>query len=258
MSSSPPPSTRAVDLSVLEARLGHRFQSPDLLRQSLTHRSHLNETLRPSPGHNERLEFLGDAVLDLVISHRLMDLLPDADEGTLSRVKSQIVSAEGLAAVAREIDLGPSLFLGKGEEKTEGREKRSLLANGLEAVIGAVYLDGGLSAAETMILRLFDRSLRKQTDELAEVVDYKTTLQEQCQKAFGCPPTYRLARVSGPDHEKIFAVEILINGVPCGDGVGMNKKEAEQQAAAQVLRGQTAAIRPSKATGSDKRGKGGL
>ena len=168
---SPPSSTHAVGLSALEARLGYRFQSPDLLRQALTHRSHLNETSRPSPGHNERLEFLGDAVLDLAISHRLMESLPAADEGTLSRIKSQIVSAEGLAAVAREIDLGPSLFLGKGEEKTAGREKRSLLANTLEAVVGAVYLDGGLPAAETVILRLFDRPLQRQTDELAEVVD---------------------------------------------------------------------------------------
>jgi len=201
------------------------------------------------------LEFLGDAVLDLAISHRLMDSLPAADEGMLSRIKSQIVSAEGLAAVAREIDLGPSLLLGKGEEKTAGREKRSLLANTLEAVVGAVYLDGGLPAAETVILRLFDRPLQRQTDELAEVVDYKTTLQEQCQKAFGRPPTYRLSHVSGPDHEKVFAVEILINDVPCGSGVGRNKKEAEQRAAAEVLRRQTAASRGRKGTRPDRRGR---
>jgi len=255
----PPHSTRAVDLFPLLARLGYHFQSPDLLRQALTHRSHLNEAPQSSPGHNERLEFLGDAVLDLVISHRLMGLLPDADEGTLSKTKSQIVSAEGLVAVAREIDLGPSLFLGKGEEKTEGREKRSLLANAMEAVLGAVYLDGGLSAAETVILHLFDRPLRQQTDELAEVVDYKTTLQEQCQKAFGRPPTYRLTGVSGPDHEKIFAVEILINDVPCGVGVGKNKKEAEQQAAAEVLRRQTkAASGARKRVVQEKRESGGL
>jgi len=251
-------STRVVDMSALEARLGYCFQSPDLLRQALTHRSHLNEAARSSSGHNERLEFLGDAVLDLAISHHLMERLPDADEGTLSKTKSQIVSAEGLAAVAREIDLGPSLFLGKGEEKTEGRAKRSLLANGLEAVIGAVYLDGGWSVAKTVILRLFDQTLQTQTDELAEVVDYKTTLQEQCQKAFGRPPTYRLSRVSGPDHERIFAVEILINDVPYGDGVGRSKKEAEQQAAAQVLRRRTVASRPRKESRSDRKGTGEL
>ena len=235
----------------MEARLGYCFQSSNLLCQALTHRSHRNEATHPSSGHNERLEFLGDAVLDLVISHRLMGLFPDADEGTLSKMKSRIVSAEGLAEVAREIELGPSLFLGKGEEKTEGRTKRSLLANALEAVLGAVYLDGGLSAAEGVILRLFDRSLRKQTDETAAVVDYKTMLQEQCQKAFGRPPTYRLSRVSGPDHERIFEVEILINGVSCGEGVGRNKKEAEQQAAAQVLRRQTAASRSGQWSGPD-------
>lgn len=245
----PPLSTCGVDLSTLERRLGYRFQSLDLLRRALTHRSHLNEAARSSLGHNERLEFLGDAVLDLVISHRLMDRLPDADEGVLSRVKSQIVSAEGLAEVAREIDLGSSLFLGKGEEKTEGRAKRSLLANAMEAVIGAVYLDGGLPAAKTMILRLFARPLQTQTDESAEVVDYKTTLQEQCQKAFGRPPTYRLSRVSGPDHEKVFEVEILMNDTPCGEGIGKNKKEAEQRAAEGVLRRQTQAGWTSERTG---------
>jgi ribonuclease-3 len=214
-------------------RLGYRFQTPALLEDALTHKSHLNEAPDPSRRDNERLEFLGDAVLDLVISEALLSQFPEAPEGTLSKLRARIVSEAALSQVARRLDLGGALHLGRGEELTGGRDKASLLADALEAVIAAIYLDGGLSAARSVVLSAFADML----DNLSRVAatDYKTELQEICQRRFGGLPVYRVLGESGPDHHKQFEVELSIHGEVYGLGAGRSKKEAEQQAAKQAL-----------------------
>ncbi len=223
-----------MDFAVLETHLAYSFTSRARLQAALTHKSYLNETPDAQVGDNERLEFLGDAVLDLIISEVLMARFPEADEGRLSKMKSRVVGADTLTRTAREIGLGTYLLLGKGEEKTSGRHKPSLLADTLEAVIAAMYLDGGLAATRASVLRLFARPLQEMENPDC-FADYKTTLQEHCQRARGTLPTYRVLRTSGPDHQKIFEVEVQIGAVTRGVGVGKNKKEAEQQAARAAL-----------------------
>jgi len=217
----------------LAGRLGYCFRTPRLLEAALTHKSYLNESPDPSREDNERLEFLGDAVLDLVISERFLSQFPGAPEGDLSKLKARTVSETALSHVARRLDLGSSLVLGRGEELTGGRDKPSLLADALEAVIAAVYLDGGLAAARQVVLTafsdLFDNLSRP------EVADHKTELQEICQRDFSVLPVYRVLRESGPDHHKQFYVELLIRGEVYGVGTGRSKKEAEQQAARHAL-----------------------
>jgi len=218
------------DLTLLQRRLSFFFNEPKRLQQALTHKSYLNEAKEEGVKDNERLEFLGDAVLDLIISDILMERFPDASEGALSKMKSRIVSEETLARVAKQIDLGNFLYLGRGEEVTHGKEKRSLLADAMEAVIAAIYLDKGLSSVQEVVLKRFQQSLEELTQSKL-TSDYKTELQEQCQKRFGSLPVYRVAQESGPDHQKIFEIEIRIDEVPYGMGAGSSKKEAEQRAA---------------------------
>ena len=217
----------------LAERLGYCFRTPRLLEAALTHKSYLNESPDPSREDNERLEFLGDAVLDLVISERFLSQFPDAPEGDLSKLKAKTVSEAALSHVARRLDLGSSLVLGRGEELTGGRDKSSLLSDALEAVIAAVYLDGGLAAARQVVLTAFSDLL----DNLSrpEVADHKTELQELCQRTFSILPVYRVLRESGPDHHKQFDVEVSIQGEVYGIGTGRSKKEAEQQAAKHAL-----------------------
>ena len=222
------------DLSVLQKRLSYSFAEPKLLRQALTHKSYLNESKEKKVQDNERLEFLGDAVLDLIISEALVRRFPDSPEGDLSKMKAKVVSEGTLARVAKEIDLGSFLFLGKGEELTFGREKSSLLANALEAVIAAVYLDRDFYAAREMVLTAFELPLQE-TSRPDQSVDYKTELQEQCQEIFELLPVYQVIQESGPDHQKTFEVEIRIQGNPFGIGIGKSKKEAEQKAAQAAL-----------------------
>lgn len=225
----------SADLSTLQERLRYFFQAPIRLRQALTHKSYFNETQDKSIEDNERLEFLGDAVLDLIISEALVARFPDAPEGDLSKMKAKVVSETTLARIAREIGLGRFLLLGKGEERTLGREKSSLLADAMEAVIAAIYLDRGYLAAREVVLKEFALPLEELTGPEVSV-DYKTELQEFCQKAFETLPTYRVIQESGPDHQKIFEVEIAILGAPYGIGVGKSKKEAEQRAAQMTLK----------------------
>jgi ribonuclease-3 len=217
----------------LAERLGYRFRTPRLLEAALTHKSYLNESPDPCREDNERLEFLGDAVLDLVISERFLSQLPDAPEGELSKLKAKTVSEAALSHVARRLDLGNSLVLGRGEEMTGGRDKPSLLADALEAVIAAVYLDGGLSAAREVVLTAFSDLFENLSRP--EVADHKTELQEICQRDFSMLPVYRVLRESGPDHYKQFDVELSIRGEVYGVGTGRSKKEAEQQAAKHAL-----------------------
>jgi ribonuclease-3 len=209
------------------ALLGYRFADPGLLDLALRHRSWCAENgAVPS---NERLEFLGDAVLGVVVTDHLYRAAPDMSEGVLARHRSELVSAAALAGVARSVHLGAALALGKGEEATGGREKTSILADGIEAVIGAVYLDGGLGAATTLVLHLLDERI----DEVLHgglASDHKSRLQELAARRFGQLPRYVL-RDEGPEHEKHFWARVELDGATWGEGEGRTKKQAEQAAA---------------------------
>lgn len=225
--------SESAPIDQLAERLGYRFRTPRLLEAALTHKSYLNESPDPSREDNERLEFLGDAVLDLVISERFLSQFPDAPEGDLSKLKAKTVSEAALSQVARRLDLGSALVLGRGEELTGGRDKASLLADAFEAVVAAVYMDGGLVAARQVVLTAFSDLFENLSRP--EVADHKTELQEICQRDFSVLPVYRVLRESGPDHHKQFDVELLIRGEVYGVGTGRSKKEAEQQAARHAL-----------------------
>lgn len=221
----------------VQERLAHRFADPALLAAALTHRSWAHE--RGEGPTYERLEFLGDAVLALIVSEYLADSFPDSPEGELSKLKARLVSETSLAHAARRLDLGSRLRIGRGEELTQGREKSSLLANTLEAVIAAIYLDGGLEPARAFVLRTFAQDLQdlREAEGPAGQQDYKTRLQEWCQRRFETLPQYVTVRESGPDHQKTFEVEVIVRGNGMGVGVGRSKKEAEQMAAKQALEG---------------------
>jgi ribonuclease III len=220
----------------LEAQLGHAFKDRGLLESALTHKSWLNENAASGRGHNERLEFLGDAVLDLAVGHLLMDAAPAESEGELSKMRAAIVSEATLSEVAGALALGEWLFLGRGEEQSGGRRKPSLLADAAEALIAAVYLDGGYPAAFEMVRRLF--GARIEEARRSGPRDYKTRLQEQSARR-KVQVRYLLVGEHGPDHDKTFEMAAHLIG-PEGDreyarGVGKTKKEAEQRAAQAAL-----------------------
>jgi ribonuclease-3 len=217
--------------------LNYRFSNPALLTEALTHKSHVHERKGLERKHNERLEFLGDAVLSLIISDHLAKLYPRLSEGALSKLKAKLVSESSLATAARRLSLGSRLKLGRGEELSKGREKASLLADALEAVIAAIYLDGGLEASRNFTLEVLEEELRQIESQQAKPGgdDYKTRLQEWCQHRYDCLPRYVTVRESGPDHHKMFEVEVQVNGKVVGTGHGHSKKEAEQLAAQQAL-----------------------
>jgi ribonuclease-3 len=225
-----PDSAERGELAELEQILGHRFQDLALLRTALTHRSYANERPDTVRADNERLEFLGDAVLDLVVGHMLMDAHPELDEGQLSVTRSQVVSEASLSDLAYQLGLGRFLYLGKGERRSGGQNKPSILADTLEAVIAAVYLDAGFDAARKLVARLFTTSV--QTVEPTGFYDYKTRLQELAQARLKATPVYRVLGDSGPDHAKVFEVCVEINGREWGRATGSSKKRAEQLAAA--------------------------
>ena len=220
-----------------EKRLGHRFRRPELLELALTHRSRANE--RGTEEHYERLEFLGDAVLGLVCAEWLYRHQPDLPEGELSRLKAQLVSRTALARHAGAIDLGAVLRVGVGEERSGGRAKASLLADSLEAVFGAVYLDAGLAAAAKVIDRMLAPMLAPGEDGDGRTqllgADAKTSLQEIAQGQGLALPEYRHVAVSGPDHDRLYQVECWLDGRRAGEGQGPSKKMAEQRAAADAL-----------------------
>ena len=219
-------------LADIQERICFRFADPELLERALTHTSYANENRVPD--HNERFEFLGDAVLNLVISEYLMKACPDSTEGGLSRLRASVVSEPALAAIAREIGLGRFILLGRGEEQTGGRDKDSLLANCLEALIASVYLDAGMDAAGDFIIRFFEEAIKKSCT-VRGALDYKTELQELCQERLKQLPEYRVVSETGPDHQKQFTVELLVRGEAYGRGVGKSKKDAEQKAAKEAL-----------------------
>lgn len=219
----------------LQKNLSYRFKNIELLREALTHKSFVNENPEIPLKDNERLEFLGDAVLDLSISTFLIKNFPYFQEGELSRFKSMVVSEPSLANISARFELGQYLFLGKGEEQTGGRKKESLLANALEAIIAAVYLDGGLASSDEFIRVAFTEDIMMIVREGINL-DYKTTLQEYCQAHGLSLPVYKVIKETGPDHRKIFEIELLISGNVAGIGVGRNKKDAEQKAAKDALK----------------------
>lgn len=223
----------AADYASLEARLGYRFVDAVLIRTALTHKSYLNENPGPDRHDNERLEFLGDAVLSLTVGHLLMDRYPTRAEGELSKARAQLVSEPALAEVAEGVALGEWLFLGRGEEQTGGRHKASLLADACEAVIGAVYLDGGFGASMELVRRLFGS--RVEAAFAPGSGDFKTRLQELAQSHYRLQPRYHLVASQGPDHEKTFEIALVLGDKEVSRGQGRSKKEAEQRAAERAL-----------------------
>ena len=223
------------DLSGFEARIGHRFTRGELLTRALTHKSFAHEAKNGDVRDNETFEFLGDSVLGFVIGDLLFQRFPKLDEGALSKIKAYLVSATSLAAKAREYGMGEVIYLGVGEEKSGGRKKDSLLANLFEAVIAAIYLDGGIEPARALIERSFrDDIERIDADDLL-FHDYKTALQELAQGK-GLPlPEYTVIGEAGPDHDKRFIVEVKVGSLTTR-GEGTSKKEAQQQAAKHALR----------------------
>ncbi len=217
---------------LLEEKLGYRFAERARLEEALTHKSFLNENPDCGRAHNERLEFLGDAVLDLAVGHLLMEREPSRAEGELSRRRATVVSEPSLAEVARNIDLGQWLFLGRGEEQSGGRQKPSVLADALEAVLGATYLDGGFPAAHAVVARLF--AVRLDSAGRAAAEDWKTRLQEEAVRR-RLSVRYQLVATTGPDHDKRFEVALQLGDVERARGQGRSKKEAEQRAAELAL-----------------------
>jgi len=220
--------------SSLELALGHHFNDMALLREALQHSSYVNEQRELSLKDNERLELLGDAVLDLVITHMLMDNFPETQEGDLSRMRAIIVNESQLAHMAQELDLGRHLLLGKGEALSNGQEKTSILADAFEAIIAAVYLDGGLQAVFEVVERHFSQIIQG-VEERLEEEDFKSRLQELVQSRFKTIPQYKVEAEKGPDHDKTFWVRLQVGSFLTTHGTGKSKKAAEQAAASVAL-----------------------
>ena len=218
-------------LQQLEKAIGYDFRDKSLLAMALVHSSFSNEHKKEQIPNNERREFLGDAALELASSRYLYEHFPDEPEGVLSRRRAAIVCEPSLAECARTVGLGRHLQLGKGEEKNNGRERDSLLSDAFEAVIGAMFLDGGFSVAERFVRRFV---MEKMTDKPV-YSDSKTALQETVQSSLTDSICYELLSEEGPEHDKTFTVEVKIGGLPYGTGSGHNKKIAEQEAAAAAL-----------------------
>ena len=218
----------------LEKKLNYTFRDPGLLGEALSHSSYANEHRSAGLRSNERLEFLGDSVLGFVTAEFLFLQHPDLPEGDLTRIRAALVCEQSLYEVARKLDLGRYLKLGRGEEAGGGRERTSILADATEAVFAAVYLDGGIGAASTLIHRvLLDAEKEEVVEERRR--DYKTALQELVQRQADQVLTYRMIGEEGPDHDKTFLAEVLLNGTQVGTGSGHSKKEAEQSAAKAAL-----------------------
>jgi ribonuclease-3 len=219
--------------AALEEKLGYRFRDVSLCETALTHRSWLNETNESGRSDNERLEFLGDSVLSLAISDILMRRYPEHPEGELSKARSALVNEAGLARVSEGLVLGQWIFLGRGEEQAGGRQKRSLLSNALEALVGAVYLDGGFTATFGVVERLFTPALADAPVNTAR--DFKSRLQEISQSRLQLAPVYTVIGQHGPDHDKTFEVAICLGEKEYGRAQGKSKKEAQQNAAELAL-----------------------
>ncbi len=218
-------------LATLAANMGHPFREPELLRQAMAHRSWCGE--QGGTESNERLEFLGDAVLGLAVAEHAYRSFPELPEGQLAKIRSAVVNAKVLAELAQELDVGPQLLLGRGEEASGGREKGSILADAFEALVGALYLDGGWETARRLVLRLLGPRIEAVAGA-PDHYDHKSRLQELTVRQGIGPPRYVLQGF-GPDHERRFRAEVLVGGSVLGAGEGTSKKDAEQQAARQAF-----------------------
>jgi len=219
------------DPEELEVQLGYRFEDPSLLQRALTHKSFSQEQ-QHSNGNNQRLEFLGDAVLGLVIATELLQRLPDGDEGSLSRLRASLVRGGSLAGIGRRLNIGKYLLLGNGEEQSGGREKDKLIEDAVEAVLGALYRDASYQVVRDVILRLFESDLKSVVEGGTEqAIDYKSRLQEFLQRGGAPTPTYHIAKTWGPDHRRQFECEVHWSGKVLAAGEGGSKKSAEKVAA---------------------------
>ena len=219
-------------MSELEEILGYRFKNPELLKNALTHSSYANEA-HSHLGSNERLEFLGDSVLSLIVSEYIYKNFKNLPEGELTKLRASLVCEKSLCGFSKEMRLGDFLLLGKGEMHNHGYERASILADAFEAVLAAIYLDGGFEAAKKHVMRFILPELKDRDDEVFK--DYKTSLQEVIQKNPEERLVYVLTNESGPDHDKRFTVEVHLNSNVIGSGEGKSKKQAEQEAARQAL-----------------------
>jgi ribonuclease-3 len=221
----------AASLRDLEYLLGYRFKDPKLLFRALTHRSYVNEREGENLPNNESLEFLGDAVLGFLVSSQIYKRYPDLTEGELSKIKAYLVSAANLVRLARKIHLGDFILLSRGEEKTGGRTKRAIVVDTYEAVIGAIYLDGGVESAASFMMRQVEEILDKQDLKQLTYGDFKSALQENLHNLGRPEPVYHVADEIGPDHRKTFVVQVLINNIVVAESSGRTKKAAQQAAA---------------------------
>jgi ribonuclease-3 len=218
----------------LEDRIGYQFSDKDLLCNALTHSSLIKENGEGKKS-NERLEFLGDAFFDAIIGEELYKIFPQKEEGFLSRIRATLVCEKSLAKEARKLSLGEFLLLGRGEERNGGRDRESILADAMEAVMGAIYLDGGFEVLKKVVLQIFNDAIEDAKCGKYVITDYKTTLQEKLQSRGVTDIRYELINETGPDHNKTFCVQLKVNGVPETQGIGKSKKQAEQQAAEAML-----------------------
>ena len=221
-------------MQTLEARLNYKFNNIELLKNALVHSSYANE-VRGNTHSNERLEFLGDSVLSIIVAEHIFHKYPNMPEGELTRMRASLVCEKTLCAFSRELGIGEYLLLGRGEDKNGGRERDSILADAFEAVLAAIYLDGGMKAAKAHIMNTVLRDLEHYSDE-DSFKDYKTTLQEIIQRNPEESVTYILVDETGPDHNKQFTVAVKLNSNVIGTGTGKSKKQAEQMAAHQALK----------------------
>jgi len=223
------------DIAELQETLGVAFKKLSLLEQALVHSSYVNENPAHVSGHNERLEFLGDAVLGFIVADKLYRDFPDITEGEMTRLRAAVVRRDALARVARAIRLGDFLYMGKGEGASGGRSKTPNLAGALEAVIAAVYIDRGVKVTGDMVIRLLDDEWKGAISR-GTGADYKSKLQELSQVRFQLTPVYRLVTEEGPDHDKTFTIEVTVSGDVMGRGTGKSKKLAETEAARAALK----------------------
>jgi ribonuclease-3 len=219
----------------LQQAIGYRFRDRGLLEHAMTHTSRANEDISGGVHDNESLEFLGDAVLGFLIAELLFNEFPDRDEGEKSKMKAALVSTTTLARLAEQLSLGDHLLLGRGEEKTGGRRKQALLADGYEALIAAIYLDGGIDQVRAFVVREYEELVADARRLGSAGQDYKSALQELVQSRNEPLPEYRLVGTIGPDHRKLFQVEVVVSGEAIAEATGTSKKEAEQEAARLAL-----------------------
>jgi ribonuclease-3 len=222
-------------LGPLEENLGYKFKNIELLKTAVTHSSYANENKMKITENNERLEFLGDAILNLIVSHYLYKKYQDYPEGELTKIRATVVCESSLAFAARKINLGKYLLIGKGEETTGGRERDSILADASEALTGAIYIDSDFDTASKLLLKNFEEDIVYAVAKGDLFIDYKTELQEKFQRKKKSKIEYRVLKEVGPDHNKIFYMDVVVNDKTIGKGSGRNKKEAEQMAAKEAL-----------------------